>query len=279
MIESLDVGALATVQDLGRSGLAHLGVPRSGAFDRGALRRANRLVGNPDGAAAIEATLGLTFRVDAATTVACTGAVCAGADWNAAITLAAGATVVLQAPRRGLRSYVAARGGIAVDAVLGSRSTDALSGLGPPPLRSGDRLDVGPEPPAPVLGVVAHPPGTPAAALNITLGPRADWFTSAALRALSTASWTVLPDSNRIGIRLDGPVLERRLAAELPSEPTLPGALQVPPDGRPILFGPDCPVTGGYPVIAVVDDAGLDAAAQLRPGDIVSFRAAARGGA
>ena len=107
-------------------------------------------------------------------------------------------------------------------------------------------------------------------------GPRADWFTPAALAQLVGACWLVRPDSNRIGIRLAGPVLRRRpgaelSAAELPSEPTLPGAVQVPPDGQPIVLGPDAPVTGGYPVIAVVCSVDLDLLAQLRPGERVSF--------
>lgn len=270
MIEIVSPGALATVQDLGRSGQAYLGVPRSGAFDRGAYRLANRLVGNPDGAAVIEATLGLAFRVDTATTVACTGAECAGIDWYTAITLTAGTTVSLRPPRAGLRSYIALRGGIDAAPVLGSRSTDVFAGLGPPPLRAGDQLAIGAEPATPVLGATA-PPATLLSALSITLGPRDDWFTPGAHTSLVTTRWTVRPDSNRIGIRLDGPPLERRVNDELPSEPTLPGALQVPTDGQPIVFGPDGPVTGGYPVIAVLDGASLDAAAQLRPGDTVHF--------
>jgi biotin-dependent carboxylase-like uncharacterized protein len=274
MIEIVEAGALATVQDLGRHGLAHLGVPRSGAFARQALRLANRLVGNADGAAAIEATLGLAFRVDVATTVAFTGAVCAGApDWNAAVTLAADTVIRLRPPAAGVRSYVAVRGGLAVPPVLGSRSTDLLSGLGPAPLRAGDRLPVGPQPAAPVAGTPGAVP-EPRRELTVRFGPRADWFSEQASRVLLASEWTVGPDANRIGIRLAGPPLERAVLDELPSEPTLPGALQVPPDGRPILFGPDSPVTGGYPVIAVVDRAGLEAAAQLRPGDTVRFTSA-----
>jgi biotin-dependent carboxylase-like uncharacterized protein len=274
MIEIVDPGALATVQDLGRHGVAHLGVPRSGAFDRAALRLANRLVGNADEAAAVEATLGLTVRLQAAATLALTGALCAGApDWNVAVSLPAGTTVRLAPPERGLRSYLAVRGGLAVPAVLGSRSTDLLSGVGPRPLRAGDVLPIGPEPSTPILGTIAASPQQ-LRALTVWLGPRDDWFTRPALAALLTATWTVRADSNRIGIRLDGPALERAVTSELPSEPMLPGALQVPSDGHPILFGPDGPVTGGYPVIGRVDAAGLDATAQLRPGDRVRFRSA-----
>jgi biotin-dependent carboxylase-like uncharacterized protein len=269
MIEIVDPGPLATVQDGGRPGYAALGVARAGAFDRAALRLGNRLVGNPDDAAAIEVTLGgLHVRLSEPATVALTGAGCPGApDWGVALSLPAGSAIRLGTPRTGLRSYLAVRGGVAVDPVLGSRSTDTLSGLGPAPLRAGDRLPIG-VPAAPIVGASAAEPAR-AAVLKLRFGPRDDWFTAAAHALLLDAEWTVRPESNRIGIRLAGPVLGRARDGELPSEPTLPGALQVPPDGRPILFGPDAPVTGGYPVIAVVTD--LDPAAQLRPGDVVRF--------
>jgi biotin-dependent carboxylase-like uncharacterized protein len=261
-------GPLTTVQDLGRPGLAALAVPRSGAFDRGALRRANRLVGNAEGHAALEVTLGgLTVRFLDAATVALTGAACPGLDPGVAVTLAAGTVLRLGVPRHGLRSYLAVRGGLDVPPVLGSRSTDTLSGIGPAPLRAGDRVAVGAAS-GTVSGAVLPSPSPPTA-LHARLGPRDDWF--ADRDALFATTWTVRADSDRVGLRLDGPPLQRRIARELPSEATLPGALQVPPDGRPILFGPDAPVTGGYPVIAVVDRAGLDHAAQLRPGDTVAL--------
>jgi len=270
MIEIVAPGPLATVQDLGREGYAALGVARSGAFDRGALRLANRLVGNPDDSAAIEVTLGgLSVRLAEPATVAFTGAVCAGApDWGAPVSLPAGTLIRLRAPARGLRSYLAVRGGVDVAPVLGSRSTDTLSGIGPAPLRAGDVLRVGAAT-APVVGAGAAEPLRPDV-LTLRFGPRDDWFTAAAKSALLATEWTVRPESDRIGIRLAGPELERARRDELPSEPTLPGAVQVPPDGRPIVFGPDAPVTGGYPVIAVVTD--LDPAAQLRPGDTARFR-------
>jgi biotin-dependent carboxylase-like uncharacterized protein len=272
MIEISQVGGRATVQDLGRPGYADLGVGRSGAADRAALALANRLVGNPPGSAAIEVTLGgLTFTAQTAVTVALTGAPGPAAlGWGAAETIAAGTTVAVGAPVTGLHRYLAVRGGIDVAPVLGSRSTDALSGLGPPPLRPGDQIAIGREERDPVSGEIAAPMPRPAS-LRIVLGPRTDWFDSAALATLTSRVWTVRPDSNRIGLRLDGATLTRVRPGELATEPTLPGALQVPPDGRPILLGPDAPVTGGYPVIAVVVDADLDAAGQLRPGDQVRF--------
>ena len=270
MIEILDSGPAATVQDGGRAGHAAVGVPRSGAFDRAALHAANRLVGNPPDAAAIEVTFGgLTGRCLTAMTVALTGAPCPGFAAGIAVSVAAGTVIRLGAPAVGLRSYLAVRGGIAVEPVLGSGSTDTLSGLGPDVLRRGDRLPIGTAADSEVSDAVVPAPVT--RPLRVVLGPRDDWFTPAARAALTDAVWHVRPDSNRVGIRLDGPPLDRAEPRELPSEPTLPGALQVPPDGRPILFGPDAPVTGGYPVIAVVADADLDLAAQLRPGESVRF--------
>ncbi|MEO8889560.1 MAG: biotin-dependent carboxyltransferase family protein [Jatrophihabitantaceae bacterium] len=271
MIEILSPGPLATVQDLGRPGYADVGVARSGAFDRAALRAANRLVGNDPGAAAIEVTLGaLVLITHGAATIALTGAACPGLDPGVALSLPAGSVVRLGVPTFGLRSYLAVRGAIAVAPALGSRSTDTLSGIGPQPLRAGDRLTVGAQPSGAVSGLAFSARRSPPV-LRVVLGPRTDWFSTDAADVLVQAEWTVRADSNRIGVRLDGPVLERVRTDELASEPTLPGALQVPPDGRPILLGPDAPVTGGYPVIAVVRDADLDAAAQVRPGDRVRF--------
>jgi biotin-dependent carboxylase-like uncharacterized protein len=273
MIEIGSVGGRATVQDLGRPGYADLGVGRSGAADRAALQLANRLVGNPPGLAAIEVTLGrLTFTAQTAVTVALTGAPgLASLGWGAAVTIAAGSTVEVGPPVTGRHRYLAVRGGIDVAPVLGSRSADALSGLGPPPLRPGDRIAIGRGEVYPVSGEIAAPMPRPST-LRVVLGPRADWFDPAALGRLTSQAWTVRADSNRIGVRLDGGALTRSRLGELATEPTLPGALQVPPDGRPILLGPDAPVTGGYPVIAVVLDADLDAAGQLSPGDEVGFR-------
>jgi biotin-dependent carboxylase-like uncharacterized protein len=272
VIEVVEPGPLATVQDLGRTGWAALGVPRSGAFDRAAAALANRLVGNPDDAATLELTVGgLVLRAATATTVALAGAGCPGLDWGAPVTLRAGAVVRLGAPRSGLRSYLAVRGGVAVPAVLGSRSTDLLSGLGPAPLQAGDRLAIGPPPQAAPSGTPAAPPA-PVAELVALPGPRVDWFAPDTLARLARERWVVRGESDRVGVRLDGAPLPRRREGELPSEPTLPGAVQVPADGRPIVFGPDAPVTGGYPVLAVLTDTALDAAAQLRPGDVVRFR-------
>lgn len=275
MIEVIATGPLATVQDLGRPGYAELGVSRSGAADRRAHQLANRLVGNPPGAASVEFTLGgLEIRLLTAATLAFAGAHCPGVHaWHGALSLPAGSRLRLGSPVAGLRSYLAVRGGFAVPAVLGSRSTDTLSGLGPAPLRPGDLLPIGCDSTGPPTdpAILAERAAGP---VRLLPGPRADWFTGPAYQGLLTARWRVLPASDRIGIRLDGQALTRCRDGELPSEPTLPGALQVPPDGQPIVLGPDAPVTGGYPVIAMLGNGELDRVAQLRPGQELRFRPA-----
>ncbi|MER5889867.1 biotin-dependent carboxyltransferase family protein [Streptomyces sp. NPDC001941] len=272
-------GALTTVQDLGRPGHAHLGVPRSGALDPAALRLANRLVGNAPDAAALETTVdGTALRPRCPVTVAVLGAPCAvrvdgrPAAWGAPVTVAAGAVLDVGPALRGLRAYVALAGGLAVPPVLGSRSTDLLSGLGPHPLGDGEVLPLGPvtAPPARVdTACCPAPPGE--LVLRVRLGPRHTWFTDAALRTLTTRAYRVSAASNRIGLRTEGPALERSRAGELPSEGMVLGAVQVPPDGRPVVFLADHPTTGGYPVVAVVDERDLGAAAQAVPGTPVRF--------
>ena len=281
-LEVLSPGPFATVQDLGRPGLAHLGVGESGAADRRSLRLANRLVGNPEGAAALEATLGgLTVRLDSAVLVALTGAPCPvtvggrGAAMYAPLSLRAGETLRLGMPEAGLRTYLAVRGGIDVPGVLGSRSTDTMASLGPAPLSPGARLPVGaPTQPHPGVDLAPQEPYASEIRLDMVLGPRDDWFTAEGLAALCHGPYTVTDKCDRVGIRLDGPVLARRIERELKPEATVTGALQVPPNGQPILFLADHPVTGGYPVLAVVPDLATDAAAQARPGSRMTCRAA-----
>jgi len=277
-------GALTTVQDQGRPGHAHLGVPRSGALDAPAAALANRLVGNPPGAAVLETTLnGCALRPRSAVTVAVVGAPCPvtvdghPAPWGAAVRVPAGALLNVGAAERGLRSYVAVSGGVAVDPVLGSRSTDLLSGLGPPPLTDGMVLPLGrAEAEHARVDVVPHPGPPSELVLRVTLGPRDDWFTESALRTLTLRTFRVSSASNRIGLRTEGPSLERAVPGELPSEGMVLGAVQVPPDGRPVVFLADHPTTGGYPVIAVVAEADLPAAAQAVPGTPVRFTAVRR---
>lgn len=285
-LEVVRTGPLATVQDRGRRGYGALGVGRSGAVDMISHDSANRLVGNTFRAATIEVTTGgFAMRAVGSMTVAATGArVPLAVDGQSApdyasIHLAGGNILELGYSTTGLRTYISARGGVDVPQVLGSRSTDTLSGLGPPPLAVGDHLLLGAEegtwpteelipPPAPPLGAVP---------LEITLGPRNSWFTAASVQALLHTTWKVTEHTNRVGVRLQGQgPLHRSRTEELPSEGVVVGSIQVPPGGAPVVFLADHPVTGGYPVIAVVSDAGIASLAQLRPGSTITFKATTR---
>jgi biotin-dependent carboxylase-like uncharacterized protein len=274
-------GALTTVQDTGRAGFAHLGVPRSGALDLPAHRLANRIVGNPEEAAGLETTVsGCALRPSRTVVVAVTGAGCPvrvdgrPAAWGAPVVVPGGCVLDVGQATVGLRSYVAVGGGLAVDTVLGSRATDLLSGLGPAPLADGDRLPVGPQVGRSAAADVL-PYGCVGAELVLPFlpGPRDDWFAPGALRTLATGHYAVSPASNRIGLRVLGPALRRAEGreGELPSEGMVPGAVQVPPDGRPVVFLADHPTTGGYPVIGVVPEESLPAAAQSPPGTRIRF--------
>jgi biotin-dependent carboxylase-like uncharacterized protein len=272
-------GALTTVQDRGRPGHAHLGVPRSGALDGPAAALVNRLVGNLPDAAVLETTLnGCSVRPRSIVTVAVGGAPCPvtvdgrPVAWGAPVRVPGGAVLDVGQARSGVRSYLAVSGGVCVEPVLGSRSTDLLSGLGPPPLTNGTVLPLGHRAGSYAhVDVVPHPAPPRELVLRVTLGPREDWFTDAALRTLTGRAYAVSSASNRIGLRTEGPALERLREGELPSEGMVLGAVQVPPDGRPVVFLADHPTTGGYPVIAVVAPADLPAAAQAAPGTPVRF--------
>lgn len=275
----VDPGPLTTVQDLGRPGYAHLGVPRAGALDSAAARYANRLLGNAEDAAVLETTLGgVVVRAEGATTLAVTGAPAAVVvdgkprPFAEPVRLGPGQTVTVGPAISGVRSYVGFSGGIVVDPVLGSRSTDTLSGLGPPPLTAGARLPLGEpvgEPQAVDVPIVlTHPDSV---RLRLLSGPRLDWFTGDVLVRLTSQAYTVSPDSNRVGVRLDGEPLARARQSELPSEGLVLGAVQVPASGRPLVFLHDHPTTGGYPVLGVVVPEDLGACAQLRPGSAVHF--------
>ncbi|WP_116204513.1 biotin-dependent carboxyltransferase family protein [Amycolatopsis circi] len=276
-LEIVSAGSLALVQDLGRPGYAHLGVPPSGALDVAALRLGNRLVGNAEDAAGIETLLGgLTVRAAVSSTVAVTGPpVAVSVDGREAgshtpISLRPGQKLTIGRPSSGLRCYLTVSGGIAVPPVLGSRSTDVLSGLGPAPLSDGTTVPLGPVTGVPSgADVVAASPAPSQLTVPVLLGPRDDWFADAATTL--NAQWTVTAESNRVGVRLDGPPLRRVSTSELPSEGVLTGAIQVPPNGLPLVFLADHPTTGGYPVVAVVRRESLGALAQARPGTLVRF--------
>jgi biotin-dependent carboxylase-like uncharacterized protein len=285
-------GLQSLVQDLGRHGHSGLGVSAAGALDRASLRRANRLVGNTPSAAAIETVAGgLTVQAVGDQVLAVTGApsdlvIETQSDTEAGpfqrtvpmatpFALLDGETLTLGAPGSGFRCYLAVRGGVDAAPVLGSRSTDTMSGIGPAPLAAGELLAAGGEADS---GVVGSPelqpefPGTGVTVLDVVPGPRADWFDQSALDSFAGQDWSVTPQSNRVGMRLDGTALQRSRTGELPSEGTVAGALQVPPEGLPVLFLADHPITGGYPVIAVVVDSQLDLAAQVPIGGKIRFR-------
>ncbi|WPF66824.1 MULTISPECIES: carboxyltransferase domain-containing protein [unclassified Corynebacterium] len=274
-----DPGLLSLIQDQGRGGHGDLGVTGSGAADRASAYAANSAVGNPTGSAVIENIGGLRLTTLIESTVAVTGA-------QAEITingrpvplgtprlLPAGATLSIGPASAGQRSYLAVRGGLAAPQVLGSRSADVLSGLGPAPLEAGQTLRVHPHRGGQAARPTANPlrvrPGE-VAVLRCVPGPRDRWF-AGEFSALTEQEWTVTPRSNRVGLRLDGTPLRRTHEGELPSEGVVAGCIQVPPQGTPVVFLRDHPVTGGYPVIATVIPEDLDLAAQLPAGATVRF--------
>ncbi|MFF2318626.1 5-oxoprolinase/urea amidolyase family protein [Arthrobacter sp. NPDC058097] len=296
----LSPGIHSLIEDLGRQGHSALGVSAAGALDRASLRRANRLVGNAPSAAAIETVAG-GLRVEAIgdQVLAVAGAPSAltvvtpsaspveegggTEDRQRTVPAAApfalldGEILTIGVPDAGFRSYVAVRGGVDVPAVLGSRSTDTMSGIGPKPLAAGQLLPSGGAAESGVVGSPEIQPDYPSGGvtvLDVVPGPRADWFDQAALDSLCAQDWTVKPESNRVGMRLQGTPLERSRTGELPSEGTVAGAIQMPPEGLPVLFLADHPITGGYPVIGVVVDHQLDLAAQVPIGGSIRFRIA-----
>nr|WP_276544943.1 biotin-dependent carboxyltransferase family protein [Brachybacterium muris] len=295
-------GPLALVQDGGRPGHAAIGVSRSGAFDRSALVRANRAVGNEPFTPALELLVGpMRLRAEAPTVVAVAGApapvtvtrrdtetghleLSPEVERGRAIALDPGDLVEIGPVTHGLRMMLAVRGGVVVPRQLGSASRDTLSALGPEPLATGDTVHVGPEHgldavpwcDAGVAGGLAVDEHPAPAEVPIVLGPRHVELGEAAVTALLGQEWTVRADSDRIGVRLDGtPLPVPDGAGSLPSEPMVPGAIQVPPSGLPVVFGPDGPATGGYPVIGVLTPEGLDLLAQAAPGSTLRFRDAA----
>ena len=291
-LEVVATGALVLVQDEGRPGLAAVGVGHSGAADRAAHLLGNRLVGHPADRACLEVLLGgLVVRARGRLTVALTGAPApARVDGRpvahaALVDVPDGAVLEVGMPSAGVRTYLTVRGGIDVPPVLGSRSTDTLSGVGPRPVRAGDVLPIGsPGEGFPHVDHVARPPhharpsGGPAV-LEVLEGPRAGWVGGwgSDLGGLLGPVRQVSGESDRIGVRLSGPRVERAELwrdRELATEGMVRGAVQVPPGGEPVVFLADYPVTGGYPVVAVLTASACDRAAQLRPGDEVRLERA-----
>jgi biotin-dependent carboxylase-like uncharacterized protein len=235
----------------------------------------------------LESVGGLTLRFQGDGVAVVTGAVgdlnltdadgiTRGIPHGAPFATASGDELTIGHATHGLRYVIGVRGGIDVVPALGSRASDTLAGLGPAALAAGDVLEVGDAAVA-AVDPDPQPRDLPASGdlveLDITLGPRDDWFTASALETLTTQEWQVTPRSDRVGIRLQGEVpLERETQGELPSEGAVTGAIQVPADGQPVLFLPDHPLTGGYPIIGALTDRCLDLAAQLPPGARIRFR-------
>jgi len=258
-------GWATTIQDGGRPGHGAVGVPASGALDEPLRQVLNRLVGNPGDAAVLETLGGLQVTV--------TGpAVVATSAEPAPRTVAVGEVVDVGPADGELWGYLAVRGGLAVAPVLGSRSTETRSGLGPPVPVAGVHLPIGRDPATPIVADVAPRPDRTADLIGVHVGPRATWFEAGTLEQLAASAWVVSSEVSRVGVRLDGPPLRRSVERELPSEGVLHGAVQVPPDGRPVVMLADHPTTGGYPVLAVVDPPALAVLAQRRPGTAVRFR-------
>lgn len=292
LFDVIKPGPQMLFQDLGRPGQARQGVSVSGAMDRAALRSANRLVGNPSQLPGLEIAYGGCELLCLGETVAAvTGAegplTLTAAEGSrhpvprhTAIALAAGDRLHFGEPQAGMRSYLAVRGGFAIAPVLGSAATDTLAQIGPPAIAVGDRLSGLAPPPGAVTALPDVPPVLPRLGepviLDVVMGPRSDWLSEAALEDFASQSWSVTPQSNRIGIRLAGERALKRAPAsegkELPSEGTIQGSIQVPPSGQPVLFLADHPLTGGYPVIAAVAPYHLDRAGQIPIGAQIRFR-------
>jgi len=278
VIEVLAPGVFTTIQDAGRHGYGHLGVPAAGAADTFNMRVANRLVGNPDGSATLEMTgAGATLRFDVDARIALTGGVLdaqlGGQPVPSYQTLPVKAGMALACGRivTGWRCYLAVAGGIDVPEVLGSRSMDTLSGLGPGSVAAGARLPIGKDV-APAGAYLRLPPRYgPHSRLRIVAGPQQDWFATTALLTLRESTFRISSQSDRTGVRLEGAALERTRTGELPSMGMTTGAMQVPPSGQAIVLLGNHGTTGGYPVIANVIGADLHLLAQLAPGAQVRF--------
>lgn len=289
-VRILKRGLLSSLQDGGRPGHAALGVGRAGAMDQPAWRLANALVGNTGDEAAIECTmLGPTLRFESATTVALTGADISARVGERALPLwtrchlPAGSVLELGGMRIGCRSYLAVGGGFDVPVLLGSRSSDLHAHVGGA-LQVGDELPVGlahphHEPsendavsalpwgldPQPWFDFAGHP-------LALLPGSHGDWLDDASRAKLFGDRFGLSKDGNRTAIRLDGHTLALKAPLELVSEAALPGTMQLPPSGQPIVLMAEAPVTGGYPRIGQVAAVDLPRLAQRRPGDTLYFR-------
>lgn len=264
----VQVGFATTVQDRGRRGWTHLGVPIAGAVDRRTHDVMNRLVGNPPDAATIETMGALVVETLRPLVVA------ASTD-SSRRTLPAGSRIRVDAPGGSVWAYLAVRGGVDVGPVLGSRSHDTLGGVGPPQLVAGSTLTVGADPGTPLATDHAPPRRDGARRVRIWNGPQHDWFIGG-IQALIDRPWRVSSELSRVGVRLEAGGFERttRSQPKMASIGLVTGAIQITPAGAPIVMLANHPTTGGYPVIAVVDPDDLVELVQTRPGSQVEFRRA-----
>ncbi len=280
-VEVLHPGLISVVEDLGRIGMARIGVPHAGAADPISLRLSNRLVGNDDNAAAIEVSgQGPTLVMSSDTHVAVVGEVVAHLDGtlvplNTPLPVRSGQVLRLGRTGASVRAYVAFGGGIDLPPVLGSRSSDMLSDIGPGPLEPGDLLGLGPvvRPRGRLVGEVSSH-----AKRVIRVVPGPDVFAERSMERLVSTTWEVAPQSDRVGIRIEGPAIQAP-SRGIPSRATVTGAIQVPGDGTPIVLMCDHATLGGYPVIATVIRADLGLLGQVGPGSEVRFELIDLGGA
>ncbi|MBS0170298.1 MAG: biotin-dependent carboxyltransferase family protein [Nitrospira sp.] len=280
-------GLFTTIQDLGRRGYQRFGVSVSGAMDPWALTVGNRLLGNHDNAAGLEITLqGPELFFEQRLYIAITGADLSPTSDGRAIpmwtvvAMPAGSRLQFGLRKQGTRAYVTVAGGIELPLVLGSRSTHVRSGLGGlegRALRKSDRLVAGPAPSAATSGVgrmlapASQPRYVASPTLRVIPGPQADDFIEEALHVLMTSPYCVTSESDRMGYRLEGRVLPHRGSADIISEAVTAGNIQVPSNGQPILLMADCQTTGGYAKLATMIGADRHLAAQVGPGDRLSF--------
>ena len=284
-LEIVQCGPGASVQDAGRYGYRRFGVSTAGAMDRRSLALANALVGNLPDVAAVELPLsGAEFRVSVGpvllaacgpgTTLAVSGR---PVPEHTSVLAIDGDSVTVGPPRDGVYSYLAVAGGIQTPPVLGSRSSHRRSKIGGGVLSPGDRLPC-------IVGSASTPlffskdiNEDQSDAVRIVPGPQADHFEEQAWSRFLAASYQVSPKSDRMGLRLEGPTLRSSKGHDIVSEGVVPGSVQVPGDGKPIVLGRDCQTTGGYPKIATIISADLDRMAQIPIGRELRFRVVSEG--
>ena len=271
-----------TLQDQGRIGYANIAVPTSGAFDQKSHQLANRLIGNFPNACAIESLRGsFEFGTDSELVISATGAPASvqvdGREHEMfrSIFVPAGSVVSVSPGSLGMRTYLAIRGGIVGNQIMGSSSYDELSQIGTPPIKPGDKFSVENQVAGSITG--DYTPGSVITGLNtveLETMPAPRWSGFSNSDILFTSEYQVSSSVNRVGLRLSGPALVWNSESRLASEGVVTGAIQIPVDGMPLIFGPDHPTTGGYPVVAVVSRNSLDLLAQTAPGTVVRFKSA-----